>query len=90
MDFGWSGTAEAEIDIEGLRVQDSSVNGVEEIEQAVERLSIDELASFRLWFAKYDAARWDEKIELDVEGGKLDALAEEALSAFRSGHARKL
>jgi hypothetical protein len=66
------------------------MNEVEAIEQAVERLSSEEFAAFRLWFAKYDAARWDAEIELDLESGRLNSLAEEALMEFRSGRAREL
>lgn len=66
------------------------MSSVEEIEEAVERLSAKELAAFRAWFSDYEAARWDRAIELDVAAGKLDALAEEALSDYRSGATRPL
>lgn len=61
-----------------------------EIEHAVERLSAEELAKFREWFAKFDADAWDRQIERDAEAGKLDALAEEALREHRSGRTRPL
>jgi len=63
---------------------------VEEIEEAVERLSAKELASFRAWFARYDAAQWDADIELDIAAGKLDSIADESLSEFRSDRAREI
>ena len=66
------------------------MNHVEELEAAVERLSTKELATFRTWFARYDAAQWDADIELDVSLGKLDAMAEEALAELQSGRAREL
>jgi hypothetical protein len=56
---------------------------IEEIERAVSELGADELAKFRAWFEKFDAARFDEKIERDVRGGKLDRLADAALAEFR-------
>jgi hypothetical protein len=61
-----------------------------EIERAVEQLSADELAKFRRWFLKFDAAAWDAQIEADAAAGKLDALAEEALAEYRAGKAREI
>ncbi len=57
----------------------------EEIEDAVRRLSSKELAAFRAWFARLDAAAWDRQIEEDVAAGRLDALADEALNDLREG-----
>ncbi len=62
----------------------------EAIEQAVEQLSPTELAKFRRWFAQFDAEAWDAQIEADAAVGKLDALAEEALTEYRNGQAREL
>jgi len=62
----------------------------ESIEQAVEQLSPEELVKFRRWFAQFDAEAWDAQIEADAAAGKLDALAEEALSEYRSGRAREI
>jgi hypothetical protein len=39
---------------------------LEEIEDAVRRLSSKELAAFRAWFAQLDSAAWDRQIEEDV------------------------
>jgi len=58
---------------------------VREIEHAVSQLSSEELAAFRSWFAKFDAALWDRQIEKDVAAGRLDGLAEEALRDFQEG-----
>ncbi len=63
---------------------------VQEIEAAVSNLSRDELASFREWFAEYDAAAWDRQLEEDVAAGRLNALAEEALKEFREGRTTPL
>jgi len=63
---------------------------VEEIEKAVSKLASQELAKFRAWFEEFEAARFDRKIERDAKAGRLDRLAEEALSEFRKGHAREL
>lgn len=54
---------------------------IQEIKDAIQRLSADELAALRAWFAEFDTDAWDRRIEEDVAAGRLDALAEEALSA---------
>jgi hypothetical protein len=56
---------------------------IEEIEDAVRRLSFAGLAAFRAWLAEFDAAAWDRQIEEDAAAGRLDALADEALSDLR-------
>jgi hypothetical protein len=58
---------------------------LEQIENAVRRLSPKDLADFRAWFAELDADAWDRQIEEDVAAGRLDALAEEALDDLRKG-----
>ena len=66
------------------------MGNVKSIEKAVESLPPSELAEFRHWFAEFDAAAWDKQIEQDASSGKLDSLAAEALSDYRSGSAREL
>jgi hypothetical protein len=58
---------------------------IEEIEEAVRRLSSKELDVFRACFAQLDAAAWDCQIEDDVTMGCLDGLADEALNDLREG-----
>ncbi len=53
---------------------------LEALEKRVSALSAEELAEFRRWFAEFDAAAWDRQIARDVKAGKLDTLADEALS----------
>lgn len=62
---------------------------VQKIEQAVVHLSEPQLAEFRRWFTDFDAEAWDTQIEADAASGKLDALAEEAVSDYHSGKARE-
>ena len=52
---------------------------VKEIEAAVTRLSKDELNIFRAWFAEYDVEVWAKQIEKDIQTGKLDKLAKNAI-----------
>ena len=56
---------------------------VREIEPAIEKLSIEELAEIRAWLRDHD-------VERDAAAGRLDHLAEEALSEYRSGKVRRL
>ena len=63
---------------------------VKEIETAVSKLSVQELTSFRSWFAEFDAEAWDRQFEGDVAAGRLDALADEALRDAREGRCTDL
>ena len=62
----------------------------EDIEKAVKQLAPRELALFRAWFDAFDAEQFDATIERDARAGRLDAHAEEALAAHRSGRSREL
>jgi len=62
----------------------------EDLEKAVEQLAPGELARFRAWFDEFDARQFDAAIERDVEAGRLDGLADEALVAHRAGRSREL
>lgn len=61
---------------------------VEMLEREVAELAPEELAIFRQWFAAFDAKAWDRQIEADTEAGKLDAVAESAISEYRAGKTR--
>ena len=63
---------------------------IEAIEEQIEKLSRDELAAFRRWYASFDADIWDRQFEDDVKAGKLDAFAEKALRAHTSGQSKPL
>ena len=45
---------------------------VKAIEEAVKALQPQDLAEFRRWFAEFDLAAWDRRIEADATAGKLD------------------
>lgn len=63
---------------------------LEDIEKAVAQLSPDQLGQFRAWFEEFEATLFDQRIERDAKAGRLDRLAERALSDFRAGRAREL
>ena len=56
---------------------------VKAIENAVKALPPQDLAEFRRWFAEFDLANWDQKIETDLSSGKLDGLLAEAKAGLR-------
>jgi hypothetical protein len=62
---------------------------LKEIEAAIEKLATREFDRFRDWFDAFDA-RFDAKIERDAASGKLDALADAALTEHREGRTREL
>ena len=64
--------------------------GIQEIEQAITGLSPKELARFRRWFEEFDAQSWDQQLEADATAGKLDKIAEQAVSEYRAGKAKEL
>lgn len=66
------------------------MSNIESIEQQIEKLSPEELAAFRRWYAAFDAETWDRQFEADVKTGKLDVLAEKALRAHNAGQSTKL
>ena len=63
---------------------------LEDIEQAIAQLSQEDLAKLRAWFEEFDARVLDEKIERDVDAGKLDGLAAEALADHKAGRTSDL
>ena len=60
---------------------------VEKLEREIRSLTANELATFREWFASFDAAAWDAQLEADAKAGKLDALAD--AGAGRRGGRRR-
>lgn len=63
---------------------------VQKLEREIQQLSPSELVAFREWFRAYDSEEWDRQIEQDVRAGRLDKLADEALSEHRAGKTREL
>jgi hypothetical protein len=63
---------------------------IKELEQAVSSLPREELARFREWFDEFDAKAWDKQLEADAKAGKLNKIAETAISDYRAGKAKEL
>jgi hypothetical protein len=66
------------------------MTNLQEIESSVSKLSADELAAFRAWFAAFDAEIWDRQFEEDVAVGRLNQLADRALQHLREGRCTDL
>ncbi|HHG89926.1 MAG TPA: hypothetical protein ENJ90_05530 [Devosia sp.] len=62
----------------------------EEIKSAITSLPLPELVDFGEWFRHFEAQVWDAQIEADIKAGKLDGLAEEALSDFKANRCIEL
>ncbi len=58
---------------------------VQEIEKAVAHLPRPDLDKFGIWFKAFDADAWDKQFEEDVQSGKLDHLADQALDDLNHG-----
>ena len=58
---------------------------VQAIEAAVEQLAPEQRAEVRAWFEAFDAREWDLQMEQDLQSGRLDWLAEEALGDLTAG-----
>jgi hypothetical protein len=63
---------------------------LEQIEKSILELSPDELMAFADWFEEMQEQNFDDAIERDAKAGKLNTLAEKALSELRSGRTRPL
>ncbi|MEK7484698.1 MAG: hypothetical protein AABZ60_10260 [Planctomycetota bacterium] len=63
---------------------------VQEIQSAIENLSTKDFSFFREWFHHFDAEVWDKKFEEDVNSGKLNSLAKQAIADFQNGKCKSL
>jgi len=63
---------------------------VERIEQSIQKLSREDLAKLRVWFAEFENRVWDEKIEADLQTSKFDSIISESLSEYNSGKAKEI
>ena len=54
------------------------MKGIEEIENAIDRLSPEEFRRIAQWFREREQKQWDEQLDDDSGSGRLDFLFEEA------------
>jgi hypothetical protein len=58
---------------------------VEEIGDAIIALSPDALEEFHSRYEAFDAKRWDEEFEHDINAGRLEEFGDAALAEHRAG-----
>jgi hypothetical protein len=63
---------------------------VAEIKSAFQQLPEKEARELADWIQEVMEERWDRQIEDDIASGKLDKLAEQALSHYHAGRAKPL
>lgn len=66
------------------------MSNIETIERQIESLSPREISAFRRWFTNFDSTAWDREFEEDAAIGKIDEMADEALSEHRDGNSSTL
>ena len=63
---------------------------VQELEQAVTKLSRAELADFSQWLEEYLAEQWDGQIEADILAGRFHAAGQRAMADHEAGRCKPL
>jgi len=63
---------------------------IQEIEEAITRLSTRDVAELMAWIEEYHAQLWDRQIEEDLEAGRLDALLAEVDEEYEKGLSQPL
>ncbi|MEO0489013.1 MAG: hypothetical protein AAF215_07425 [Cyanobacteria bacterium P01_A01_bin.123] len=66
------------------------MSNLEQIESAILSLPINEFEKLRSWFLDLDYERWDKQIEQDIDEGKLEAFAQEAIAEFEAGQCQEI
>ena len=62
-----------------------NMSTVDEVEDALRRMTPDERAAFRAWYATFDAEEWDRQMDADAAAGRLDWLIAEARQDKQAG-----
>ncbi len=63
---------------------------LKQIEAAILRLPPEEFRQLSEWFFELDNQLWDEQLEKDIADGKLEDLAQEAITDFEAGRYREI
>ncbi|TYQ27315.1 hypothetical protein [Pseudanabaena sp. UWO310] len=58
---------------------------IQELETAIKKLSVKELANLTTWLIDYPEQIWDQQIEDDLDSGKLDQLLDEINREYAAG-----
>lgn len=60
------------------------------LKQKISKLNKEEIEEIKEWFYNFENEKWDTQIENDIEEGRLDDLAKQALIQYQSGKTRGL
>lgn len=63
---------------------------VDELQTAITQLSAEDLDRFSRWLDEYRADLWDQRIEGDIQAGRLDAAGRRADEDFEAGRCTSL
>jgi hypothetical protein len=63
---------------------------VQELEAAITQLQPNELAELMAWLVDHHAKVWDQRIEADLDAGRLDGVLAEVERECQAGLARPL
>lgn len=63
---------------------------LEQLEKTISELPPDQFSIFREWFLAFDAGKWDEQLARDVEAGRLDRFADEAIGEHQAGKSTRI
>jgi len=63
---------------------------IQELEMAIMRLSVKDVASLTTWLIDYHEQMWDRQIEDDLDMGRLDNLLDEVDREYEADFAKSL
>ncbi len=63
---------------------------IQQIESAILELQPNEFRQVVEWLFDLDYQRWDEQLGADIEDGKLDAMAQQAIYDFENGFCKQI
>jgi hypothetical protein len=63
---------------------------IQELETAIKKLSVKELAILTTWLIDYHEQIWDRQIEEELDSGKIDQLLDEIDREYEAGLAKSL
>jgi hypothetical protein len=66
------------------------MNKLEAVQKTILELTLLEKKQLEAWFEEQLQILWDEQFEQDVQAGRLDALATNAIKDFETGNYREL
>jgi hypothetical protein len=66
------------------------VSTVQEIKEAIERLSFEQRAELAAWLHRWNDDDWDEQMKRDVAEGRLDDVVREVEDDIKAGRLRDM